>query len=63
MFHSDDPSQMAPEERLREVAMIFARAILRLKKGSPCLDSLGLEPNGAPSEKREKSLDDHREMT
>ena len=56
MFHSNDPMQMTPDERLRELAMIFARAILRLKKGSPCLVSVDLEPTGAAPNKREKSL-------
>jgi hypothetical protein len=47
---------MAPEQRLREVAMIFARAILRLKKRSPCLVSVDVQPIGAVPEEREKSL-------
>ena len=32
MYHTDDPEDLAPEERLEEVASILARGFLRLKK-------------------------------
>jgi hypothetical protein len=41
IFHIDDPAQMTPEERLRELAAIFARAVLRLNKRSPRFECEG----------------------
>jgi hypothetical protein len=54
MFHIDDPAQMTPDERLREVAAVFARALLRLNKASPCLVRPTVGPLEISGEKERK---------
>lgn len=40
MYYLDDPEEMSPEKRLREVAAILALGYLRLKKQTPYLPEL-----------------------
>ncbi len=40
MYHFDDPEEMTPEERFKEVAAILAAGYLRLKKKTPYLPDL-----------------------
>ncbi len=39
MYHIDDPAEMTPEERLREVAEILAKGFLRWKRRSPHIEA------------------------
>jgi hypothetical protein len=44
MFHIDDPAEMTPAERLREVAALLAQGFLRLKSRPVALSDSAAEP-------------------
>ena len=50
MYHIEDPEEMTPEERFKEVAAILAKGFLRLKRRGPgVIEPLSQAPNKADS--------------
>ena len=48
MYNIDDPKEMTPEERFKEVSAILAAGYLRLKKRTPYLPELTSDASQQP---------------
>ena len=48
MRHCDDPAELSPEQRRRELAGILAQGVLRLRKCRRLIGEVGAPPTAAP---------------
>jgi hypothetical protein len=55
MYHIDDPEEMTPEERFKEVAAILAKGLLRMKKRTAGITGPSLEAPNEPDSKVKSS--------